>query len=131
MAMTEIPMPLVLSPAVLSVIDADEGQTDDQVHLGRLADALQKASSYGQQLWQELLATREYLLEVVARGNVGDRGPMLADRGPLLVNDLQWRTWSEQYAAVCNALRGLAADDEFGRREARGEARQHSRQDAD
>lgn len=131
MAMTEIPMPLVLRPAVLRVVDADQDRTDDEVHLARLADALKKACSYGEQLWRELQATREYLLEQVARGNIGDSGPILDDHGPLLVNELQWLTWTGQYAAVCNALRGPDDDDGFGRREALREAKQHGRLEAD
>ena len=71
--------------------------------------------AYAQQLWRTLDEVAHYLLDEVARGG---SGPVLAERGSLLLTEDQWQGWSSAYAGTLGVLAGPAGDHGYGAQEA-------------
>lgn len=114
--MTDIPMPELIQAD--SAESAEDGSRPDAQALDRM---LGEVTEYARLLWNELEATRRYLMDDVARGG---GGPVLAAE-PLMRTEEQWSAWVERYAALFGSLCGPHGDQGLGEEEALHEAREH------
>jgi hypothetical protein len=122
-AMT-IPKPELLDAHRLLVNDMDNfvANHDDRAVL--LERALSNTCAYAEQLWDNLNATRQYLLDCLPPGPSTTTGPVAASTAPTGPHDEQgWPNWITTFAAVTSVLCGPHGDSGFGLSRAREEAR--------
>jgi hypothetical protein len=114
-------MPEVLDPGRLIAPESNAGSRDDERALADSArSALEASCAYGRQLWEQLQATREYLLASLPPDP--RREPTAARRGAKPegpADESGWVAWMAAYADVTSALAGPAGDSGHGEGEAR------------
>jgi hypothetical protein len=123
--MQDIPQPALLDPDRVLLEDRNDLSAEEHASRAALLDkALQESCSYAQQLWQNLDAVREYLLDSLPP-NPRTAGPApRRSASPTGPDDEEgWQRWSAAYAAVTSVLAGAHGDSGFGMDEARREAR--------
>jgi hypothetical protein len=116
-----IPEPAVLDPHRVLSDNRDEMTLDEHRELSsRLEHALEQSCAYGNKLWHELQAAREYLLDCLPPGprdlpTAARRGAK--PEGP--ADDTGWDAWIHAYAEITSALAGPRGDSGHGMSEAR------------
>ncbi len=122
-AMT-IPKPELLDPHRLLVNDIDNFTANHEARAVLLERALNDSCAYAEQLWDNLNATRQYLLDCLPPDPSTATGPVAASATPTGPHDEQgWQNWITAFAAVTSVLCGPHGDSGFGLSRAREEAR--------
>lgn len=122
--MQPIPRPHVLDPDRILDNERDDFTLDHEKRADLLADGLRKTSDYGQQLWNTLAATREYLADSLPSDPRSPGPHPSLSASPTGPDDGEgWDKWIDAYASVTSALCGPHGDSGFGAGEARKAAR--------
>ncbi len=118
-----IPMPAVLD-AQRPHLTGSEQIADAESQVSMLREALEQACDYGQALWRQLDAVRNYLLLSLPSDprTPGAHRVTAAPAGP--DDDEGWQRWMTAFAETTGALAGPQGDSGFGTSEARREADQ-------
>lgn len=121
--MQEIPKPQTLDPDRPLRHRGTQFTEDDRPESELLSKALHESCEYADQLWDNLNAMRQYLLESLPPG---PRVPGLhttAATSPTGPDDEEgWRNWVDAFAAASSILCGPHGDSGFGLSRAREEA---------
>lgn len=125
--MHSIPMPQLLDPDRPLANDRDTFTTkdEDKPRAELLDKALHETCAYAGQLWENLDAARQYLLESLPpdpQTPGPSTMPFASPAGP--DDDAGWERWIAAYASVTSVLCGPHGDSGFGLREALGTAQQ-------
>ena len=122
--MHTIPRPELLDPDRPLRNDRNDIANDDHRSRADVLDAaLRESCRYAKQLWEELDATRAYLLDSLPpdpRTPGEHTRTATAPTGP--ADDDGWTNWINRFAAVTSALCGPHGDSGFGLGRAREEA---------
>lgn len=114
--MQPIPVPHVLDPGRL--LHNDRADLTKEEHRSRaqlLEKALRETCEYGQQLWDELDAVRQYLMQCLPPDpHEAGPQPMLgaAPTGP--ADEQGWANWRNTFGAVTSVLCGPHGDSGYG-----------------
>ncbi|MCW2539473.1 MAG: hypothetical protein JWN95_1198 [Frankiales bacterium] len=115
-----MPMPEMLDPNRPS-LKARLEMADVAERVRLLAESLEKVSVYGQLLWHDVDALRQYLL-ASAPSDPYLPGPHRVGASPTGPDDQEgWNNWIAAYAEATSVLAGPHGDSGFGLREARHE----------
>jgi len=119
-----IPKPQVLDPNRLLRDDRErQFSKDHRTRAEVLEIALHESCAYAQQLWDDLNAMRQYLLDSLPPDPHITAGPIAIAAAPTGPDDEQgWQDWITAFAAVTSALCGPNGDSGFGLSRAREEA---------
>lgn len=119
-----IPKPQVLDPDRLLRDDREHQFTQDHRARAEVLDiALHESCAYAQQLWDDLDAVRQYLLDSLPPDPHTSTDPVHAGASPTGPEDEQgWQKWTTAFAAVTSVLCGPHGDSGFGMSRARQEA---------
>jgi hypothetical protein len=119
--MQPIPMPSVLDPDRLLTDDRAEMSAEEHRSRAQQLDgALHESCAYARELWKDLDAMRQYLLDSLPPDAHGP-GPhtvrSASPTGPQ--DDAGWNNWMAAFAAVTSVLAGPHGDSGYGAGEAR------------
>jgi hypothetical protein len=118
-----IPKPQVLDPHRLLVNDEDDFTANHEARAALLQRALETSCSYADQLWDDLNAMRQYLLDCLPPDPHTTTGLVATGAAPTGPDDEQgWQNWMNAFAAVTSVLCGPHGDSGFGLSRARQEA---------
>ena len=118
-----IPKPQVLDPHRLLVNDEDDFTANHEARAALLQQALETSCSYAEQLWDDLNAMRQYLLDCLPPDPHTTTGPVASGAAPTGPDDEQgWHNWMTAFAATTSVLCGPHGDSGFGLSRARQEA---------
>jgi hypothetical protein len=121
--MHPIPKPQVLDPDRPLRHRGTEFTEDDRPEAELLAKALHEACEYADQLWDDLNAMRQYLLDSLPPDPRAPGPHTTASASPTGPNDEQgWQNWINAFAAIASVLCGPHGDSGFGLSRAREEA---------
>jgi hypothetical protein len=118
-----ISKPEVLDPHRYLGNDIDNFTANHEARAVLLQQALEKSCSYAEQLWNELDAMRQYLLDCLPPAPPAASEPTAAGAAPTGPDDEQgWQNWITSFAAVTSVLCGPHGDSGFGLNRAHEEA---------
>lgn len=123
--METIPQPQLLDTDHLLANEGGEPSTTDdpKARAEQLDAALHETCEYGQKMWHDLNAVREYLLASLPSDPRLPGMDLTACASPTGPDDDEgWQKWINAFAEVSSVLRGPHGDSEFGRTEAQHEA---------
>ncbi len=119
-----IPKPQVLDPHRRLVNDEDDFTANNEARDRLLQRALETSCGYGGQLWDNLNAMRQYLLDCLPPDPHEVSGPIATGAAPTGPDDeVGWQNWMAAFADVTSVLCGPHGDSGFGLSRAREEAR--------
>ena len=122
-----IPKPQVLDPHRRLVNDEDNFTANHEARAVLLQRALETSCAYADQLWDDLNAMRQYLLDCLPPDPHTTHSPVATGAAPTGPEDEQgWQNWMTAFAEVTSVLCGPHGDSGFGLSRAREEA-QHRR----
>ena len=118
-----IPKPQVLDPHRRLVNDEDNFTANHEARAVLLQRALETSCSYADQLWNDLNAMRQYLLDCLPPDPHTATGPVATGAAPSGPDDEHgWQNWMTAFAEVTSVLCGPHGDSGFGPSRAREEA---------
>jgi hypothetical protein len=118
-----IPKPQVLDPHRRLVNDEDNFTANHEARAVLLQRALETSCAYADQLWDDLNAMRQYLLDSLPPDPHTADGPIATGAAPTGPQDEQgWQNWMTAFAAITSVLCGPHGDSGFGLSRAREEA---------
>jgi hypothetical protein len=118
-----IPKPQVLDPHRRLVNDEDHFTANHEARAALLQRALETSCAYADQLWDDLNAMRQYLLDCLPPDPHTSTGPVATGAAPTGPDDEQgWQNWMTAFAEVTSVLCGPHGDSGFGLSRARQEA---------
>jgi hypothetical protein len=121
--MHDIPKPQVLDPDRPLRHRGTQFTEDDRPEAELLAIALHESCEYAEKLWDDLNATRQYLLESLPPDPRAPGEHPTAAASPTGPDDEQgWQNWINAFAEVTSVLCGPHGDSGFGLSRAREEA---------
>jgi hypothetical protein len=123
MNVAPIPKPDLLDPDRLLRHRGTQFTDDDRPRVELLDIALHESCGYAEQLWNDLNAMRQYLLNSLPPDPQQATHPSTAGAAPTGPEDEQgWQNWMDAFAAVTSVLCGPHGDSGFGLSRARQEA---------
>lgn len=119
-----IPKPQVLDPDRRLRDDREHQFTQDHRARAEVLDiALHESCAYADQLWDDLNAMRQYLIDSLPPDPHTATGPVATGAAPTGREDEQgWQNWMTAFAAVTSVLCGPHGDSGFGMTRAHEEA---------
>lgn len=121
--MQTIPKPEVLDPDRPLRHGAAQLTGDDRPETELLTNALHESCEYAQQLWDDLDAIRQYLLDSLPPDPRAPGEHATASASPTGPDDEQgWQNWINAFAEVASVLCGPHGDSGFGLSRAQQEA---------
>jgi hypothetical protein len=118
-----IPKPQVLDPHRRLVNDEDNFTANHEARAVLLQRALETSCSYADQLWNDLNAMRQYLLDCLPPDPHTATGLVATGAAPSGPDDEHgWQNWMTAFAEVTSVLCGPHGDSGFGLSRAREEA---------
>ena len=118
-----IPKPQVLDPHRLLVNDEDNFTANHEARAVLLQRALETSCGYADQLWDDLNAMRQYLLDCLPPDPHTTPSPVATGAAPTGPEDEHgWQNWMTAFAEVTSVLCGPHGDSGFGLSRAREEA---------
>lgn len=122
--MQPIDRPQLLDPDRVVDPNRDDMTVDHESAAKQLRQALEASCDYGRQLWDHLVAVRQYLMESLPP-DPGAAGPHTqVSAHPTGPDDTEgWQHWVDVYASVTSVLAGPHGDSGYGFGEAREAAR--------
>jgi hypothetical protein len=119
-----IPKPQVLDPHRRLVNDEDNFTANHEARAVLLERALQTSCAYADQLWDDLNAMRQYLLDSLPPDPHTADGLVATGAAPTGPQDEQgWQNWMTAFATITSVLCGPHGDSGFGLSRAHEEAR--------
>lgn len=122
--MQPVEKPELLDPDRIVDPNRDNMTTDHESAAKELREALEATCEYGQQLWDHLMAARQYLMESLPPDPRAASPHTQLSAHPTGPDDAEgWQHWVDIYASVTSVLAGPHGDSGFGFTEAREAAR--------
>ena len=124
MELQPIDKPQLLDPD--RIVDPNRGnmRMDHESAAKELREALEATADYGQQLWDHLVAVRQYLMDSLPPDPRAAGPHTQLGAHPTGPDDTDgWQRWVDIYASVTSVLAGRHGDSGYGLGEARGAAR--------
>lgn len=124
MELQPIDKPQLLDPDRIVDPNRDNMTVDHESAAKELREGLEATANYGQQLWDHLVAVRQYLMESLPPDPRAAGPHMQLGAHPTGPDDAEgWQRWVDTYASVTSVLAGPHGDSGYGLGEARDAAR--------
>lgn len=122
--MQPIDRPQLLNPDRIIDPNRDDMTVDHESAAKELRGALEASCDYGQQLWDHLVAVRQYLMDSLPPDPRAASPHTQLSAHPTGPDDAEgWQHWVDMYSSVTSVLAGPHGDSGFGFSEARDAAR--------